>query len=72
MHPFTKGKKVDYAEYKQKNTSKIISPRANDETYSKNYGGMEPLNALYPGRRNIAEKQSVNNINNPPEYKVYY
>ena len=32
---------------------------------------MEPLNALYSGRRNIAEKQSPrNNIVNPPEYKV--
>lgn len=71
MHPFTKGKKTDFVEYKERNTSQVLSPKANEDTYSKKYGGMEPLNALYSGRRNIAEKQSPrNNIVNPPEYKV--
>ena len=72
LHPFTKGKKVDYVEYKEKNTSKVLSPRAIEDGYSKRNGGMEPLNTLYPGRRNIAEKQSANNIINPPEYKVLF
>ena len=40
-------------------------------TGSPKYGGMEPLNALFNGRRNIAQKPSAENIIvSPPNHKV--
>ena len=48
-----------------------MSPKANAPVGSPRYGGMEPLNALFNGRRNIALKPSAENIIlNPPPHQV--
>ena len=41
-------------------------------TGSPRYGGMEPLNAMFDGRRNIAHKPVIDTILNPPMHKVYF
>lgn len=69
LHPYSKGKKVEYPQYLERNTSAVLSPKASALTGSPRYGGMEPLNALFDGRRNIAPKPLVDNIINPPMHK---
>ena len=48
-----------------------MSPKPSALVGSPRYGGMEPLNALFDGRRNIAQKPSAENIIvSPPAHKV--
>jgi len=69
LHPYTKGKKVDYPQYTERNTSAVLRPDTSI-AYSPKYGGMEPLDALWNGRRSIRPQAVVNNIINPPEAKA--
>jgi len=70
LHPYSKGKKVEYPQYLERNTSTVVSPKGSmTVTGSPRYGGMEPLNAMFDGRRNIAHKPVIDTILNPPMHK---
>jgi len=71
LHPYSKGKKTTYPQYVEKNTSDILNQhKIGTATFSARYGGVEPLDALFAGRRNIRKQSVVNNIISPPEEKV--
>lgn len=71
LHPHTKGKKTSYPQYVEKNTSDILNQhKAGTATFSARYGGVEPLDALFVGRRNIRKQSATNNIFNSPEQSI--
>ena len=70
MNPWTKGKKVDYPQYTEKNATSAVPD--NKGIYSSRSGGFEPLDLLHVGRRSIPSQPTVNNIVTPPAEKVEF
>jgi len=68
LHPYSKGKKVAYPQHTERNTSTVVNQvhqRAASPTFETKYGGMEPLDLRFPGRRMQSPQPYKNTIVEP-------